>query len=172
MMKRMVSLVTPALLHASMDECWPSFEFDEIIILSIEIQNLASIHPLPMSIIQQIQRCFLQASNDQKYHNKWYSDDAWRKIVENDFGLKDITKQNINKALLSTTLCHPLKLHDNKRRITTEENKSFKGYFYLIANEFTTKEILSVKLDWNLIYFNYRLPRSKKRKANNNESKC
>ena len=93
-----------------------------------------------MSIIQQIHGCFLQALNEQKYHNKWFSDDACRKIIENDFGLKDITKQNINKALLSSTLCHPLKLYNNKRKIATEA-KTLKGYFYLIENETAIKEV-------------------------------
>ena len=108
---------------------------------------------------------------DENIKRVVYSDDAWRKIIENDFGLKDITKQNINKALLSSTSCHPLKLHNNERRIATEENKAFEEYFYMIENETTPQEILNAKLDWNSIYFNYRLLRSnKKRKIN--ESKC
>ena len=126
MMDRSMSPRTPAFLHASMDRCWPSFEFDEIIILFIEFRNLASIYPLLMQIIQQIRQSFLQASTEQRYHNKWFRDEAWRKIIANEFGFEDISKQNIKKALLSSTLCNQLQLHNNKRWITTEE-KIFKG---------------------------------------------
>ena len=166
-----MSPVTPAFLHASMDRFWPSFKLDEIIILFIEFRNLASIYSLLMQIIQQIRQCFLQASTEQRYHNKWFRDEAWRKIIANDFGFEDISKQNTNKALLSSTLFHPLQLHNNKRRITTVK-KTFKGYFYLIANESTTKEILNLKLDWNLTYFNYRLPRYNNKRKIFEQGEC
>lgn len=132
-----------------------------------------------MPIIQQIRECFLQASTDRRYHNKWLSDDAWRNIIASyyDFGFKDISKKNINATLLNTTLCHPLQLHNNRKSIYRledgdDENKKFKGCFYFIANELTTKDQLHIKLDWNDVYFNYELPISNKNRKINHAGKC
>ena len=80
-----VSLLYQELWASSSPICWTSFELDEITILFIELRNLANIHPLLVQIIQQF-RCFLQASTAQRYHNKWFSDEAWRKIIANEFG--------------------------------------------------------------------------------------
>ena len=128
---------------------------------------MVSIHQLLIQIIQQIRECFLQASIEQKYHNKWFTDYAWRKIIEHEFEFDDISKQNVNKDFFSSTLCHPLKLHYNNKQITTEGNTSFKGYFYLAVNESTTKEVLKLKYNWNLKYFNYTLSGSNKRRETN-----
>ena len=62
---------TPVLLNDYMNWLWPGFENDESIILFILFQNLATIHLL--LLMWNIQ---LQASNDRKYHNKWFSDNA------------------------------------------------------------------------------------------------
>ena len=125
-----------------------------------------------MSITQKIRECFLQASTNRIYQNKWFGDDAWRQILEKHFKLSDILKKNVTRAISNTDLCLPLSLKKFRKQINGEDGNVVQAHFYFIVNETTTKEQLESVDDWEYIYYNYRLPRVSNKKRKTNESKC
>ena len=116
-----------------------------------------------MSTVSLIQTCFRHAAIQQKYRNKWFSDVAWQQIMIKHFDLKDFNKHNLNTALQNTTLCFPLRLYSNKKQIKKKDKTRVNGYFYFIADEDTTKELRNRKVDWQDIYYDYKLPRVTKK---------
>ena len=116
-----------------------------------------------MSKIQKISKCFLKVSTEGCYHNKWFGDEAWRQILEKHFDLRDITNKCINRCLFNAELCLPLILLKQKKQITTPEEKSKHAYFYCIADGTKTKQELYNNIDWQDLYYYFRLPRFKRK---------
>ncbi len=110
-----------------------------------------------MSIAKLIYRCLLQASTDSKYLNKWFGDDAWRRIFTEHFKLHRLTKQNINRTLWNTDLCLPLIFYKYKKQVKSPEGIATRAQFYYIATKEFTKDQKQLydKLDWANIYYNY-----------------
>ena len=116
-----------------------------------------------MSAVSLIQSCFRHAANQQKYRNKWLSDVAWQKIMINYYNLTDFNKHNLNTALQNITLCFPLHLHMNKKRIKNKDKTLIRASFYFIEDKITTREQLNSSVGWQHIYNNYKLPRVTKK---------
>ena len=118
-----------------------------------------------MSKSFQLRQLFIQASRHKPYQNKWYGDNVWGKILEQNYNSGPITKKEINTALPNAILDDDLTLICNKRRVTNEENKKVNGMFYFIANKQTNyKQIHDVPVSmWQDIYNCSRIPRNNKR---------
>jgi len=120
-----------------------------------------------MTKLSQIRACFLEASQIPRYHNKWYPDVAWAKIMIEHYNFDSITKFNVNRALPDLQLTPPLKLHKNTKRLTLSDETSIKAYFYLIDNKCSTQQLIPNQT-WSYIYENYTIPRKKR----NNNGEC
>ena len=116
-----------------------------------------------MSTVSLIQSCFRDAANKQKYRNKWFSDVAWQQIMIKHYNITDFNKHNLNTALQNTTLCFPLHLHTNKKRIIQKDKTRVRATFYFIEDNITTREQINSTVDWQHIYYNYKLPRVTKK---------
>ena len=60
----------------------------------------------------------------------------------------------------NTTLCFPLHLHTNKKRIIQKDKTRVRATFYFIEDNITTREQINSTVDWQHIYYNYKLPRN------------
>ena len=106
---------------------------------------------------------FIEASRHKEYQNRWHSDDAWRKILQENHNAKAITKKEVNTPLPDAILDDELCLITNKRGINID-NKTVKVRFYFITSEETTKEQIKISRDkWKQIHDDFVIPRKKAR---------
>ena len=154
-----------AISHTSMKVLNIGLEFSYINVIAICIPNRYSEPSSLMSKSFQLRQLFIQASRHKPYQNKWYGDNVWGKILEQNYNSGPITKKEINTALSNAILDDDLTLICNKRKVTNEENKKVNGMFYFIANKQTNyKQIHDVPVSmWQDIYNCSRIPRNNKR---------
>ena len=118
-----------------------------------------------MSKSFQLRQLFIRASRHKPYQNKWYGDNVWRKILEQNHNSGPITKKEINTVLPNAILDDGSTLICNKQKVTNEENRKVNGMFYSIANGQTNdKQINDAPTSmWQDICNCSRIPRNNKR---------
>ena len=114
-----------------------------------------------MTKLSQIRACFLEASQIPRYHNKWYPDVAWTKIIIEHYHFESVTKLNINRALPDLQLTPPLKLQKKTSRITLSDETTTNAYFYLIDAKCSMQQLIPNQT-WDYLYENYIIPRKKR----------
>ena len=73
--------------------------------------------------------------------------------------------------LIQCRVMSTIDIIETKKQITTPEEKSKHAYFYCIADGTKTKLELCNNIDWQQLYYNYRLPRLK-RNLQEEEGEC
>ena len=124
-----------------------------------------------MKLLYLFKSCLTSALSRQCLQEKWICDQSLVTILQDDYGLNFVNKRYINKYLpgiyLNEYKCYHLRING----IKNNNKKVMNVTFYHFSKASSPPKSLSTKFQWEEVYNNFRLLRSRRNTTNINKRK-